>query len=194
VANYYNNRDIRIEEQPMPKIGPGELLVRVEASGVCGSDVMEWYRLHKAPLILGHEVAGVIEEAGGALCGYNKGMRVTLAHHVPCGVCHYCKNGHEAACETLHKTNFDPGGFCEYLRLPSINIEKKGVFILPETLSFDEATLVEPLACVLRGQRIAGFKKGQSVLVIGSGIAGLLHILLARANGAGLIVSTDVRE
>ncbi|MCX5697624.1 MAG: alcohol dehydrogenase catalytic domain-containing protein [Candidatus Omnitrophica bacterium] len=194
VANYYNNHDLRIEERPMPKIGPGELLIRVEASGICGSDVMEWYRLHKAPLILGHEVAGVVEDTGKDLNGYKKGMRVTLAHHVPCGLCHYCLSGHEAVCETLRKTNFDPGGFCEYLRLPRVNIEKGGVFILPEEVGFDEATLVEPLACVLRGQRIAGFKKGHSVLVIGSGIAGLLHILLARAHGAGVIVSTDIIE
>jgi L-iditol 2-dehydrogenase len=193
-ANYYNNHDIRIEERPVPKIGAGELLVRVEASGICGSDLMEWYRLHKAPLILGHEVAGVIEEADRGLSGYKKGMRVTPAHHVPCGLCHYCQAGHEAACETLRRTNFDPGGFCEYLRLPAVNVEKGGVFPLPDGLSFDEATLVEPLACVLRGQRIAGLKKGHCVLVIGSGIAGLLHILLARFRQAKMIFAIDLQD
>ncbi len=122
---------------------------------------------------------------------YKKGDRVACVHHVPCGKCHYCVNGHETVCDTLRKTNFDPGGFAEFLRLPKINVGC-GVYPLPEEVSFEEATFIEPLACVLRGQRLAGFKKGQSVLVLGSGIAGLLHIHLAKVMGAGLIVATDI--
>ena len=193
VAMYYNNRDIRIEEVPRPKIGAGELLIRVEASGICGSDVMEWYRLGRTPLVLGHEIAGTVEEVGEGVKNYRGGDRVTCAHNVPCGKCHYCLAGHETVCDTLRKTNFDPGGFCEYLRLPKINVDY-GVFPLPETVSFEEATFVEPLACVLRGQRLGGMKPGLRVLVIGSGIAGLLHIHLARIKGAGRIIATDVSE
>jgi len=152
---------------------------------------MEWYRRDKVPLVLGHEISGVVEEAGSGVIKYKKGDRVASAHHVPCGKCHYCLSGHETVCDTLRKTNFDPGGFCEFLRLVPINVEK-GVYLLPESVSFDEATFVEPLACVLRAQRLAGGVKDKCVLAIGSGIAGILHILLARNNGAGLIAATDI--
>lgn len=191
---YYNNQDIKIEEQPLPKIGPGELLMRVEACGICGSDVMEWYRIDRIPLVLGHEVAGTIEEAGEGVKVYKKGDRVAASHHVPCGKCDYCRNGHETACDTLRKTNFYPGGFCQYLRLPKINVDC-GVYLLPDSMSFDEATFIEPLACVIRAQRLAGMKPGLCVLVIGSGIAGLLHIHLAKAiERAGRIIATDVSD
>lgn len=190
-AVYYNNKDLRIEERPIPKTGPGELLIKVEASGICGSDVMEWYRLGRTPLILGHELSGVIEEVGPEVTKYHKGQKVACSHHVPCGVCHYCAIGHETVCDTLRRTNFDPGGFCEYLRLAKVNVEH-GVFVLPDNVSFEEATFMEPLGCVLRGQRLAGELPGKSVLVIGSGIAGLLHIHLARARKASLIVATDI--
>ena len=192
-AAYYSNRDIRIQEAPLPKIGPGELLIRVEAAGICGSDVMEWYRLNRVPLVLGHEVAGTIEEVGEGIRSYKKGDRVACSHHVPCGRCHYCLKGHETVCDTLRTTNFDPGGFCEYLRLPKINVDY-GVYPLPDSVSFEEATFIEPLACVLRGQRLAGFKNDQSLLVLGSGIAGLLHIYLAKIRGASLIVATDISD
>ena len=193
VAMYYSNNDIRIEEMPKPKIGPGELLIRVEASGICGSDVMEWYRVNRTPLVLGHEIAGTIEELGEGVKIYKKGDRVACAHHVPCGRCHYCLAGHETVCDTLRKTNFDPGGFCEYLRLPKINVDY-GVLPLPDSVSFEEATFIEPLACVIRGQRLAGMKPGISILVVGSGIAGLLHIHLARVRGASRIISTDILD
>jgi len=191
VAMYYNNQDLRLEEMPAPQIGPGELLMRVEASGICGTDLLEWYRLHKAPLVLGHEVAGVIVAVGEGVERYKEGDRISAAHHVPCNTCHYCLSGHHTVCDTLRQTNFDPGGFAEYLRLPRINVER-GIFPLPGELSFEEATFVEPLACVLRGQRLACLQPGCTVLVIGSGVAGLLHIQLARPSGAGRIIATDI--
>jgi L-iditol 2-dehydrogenase len=191
VAMYYTNRDVRLEKALLPKIGPGELLIRVEASGICGTDVREWYRLNRVPLVLGHEVAGVVVEVGEGITRYKKGERICASHHVPCNLCHYCLSGHQTVCETLRKTNFDPGGFAEYIRLPAINLER-GVYLLPDEVSFEEATFIEPLACVLRGQRLAGMKPGRSVLVIGSGISGLLHIQMARINWASLIVATDI--
>jgi len=191
VAMYYSNRDVRLEEMPTPQIGPGEILMRVEASGICGSDVMEWYRIHKVPLVLGHEVAGVVVAVGEGVSGHNVGDRIIAAHHVPCNTCHYCLSGHHTVCETLRKTNFYPGGFAEYIKLPAINVDR-GTFTLPDEVSFEEATFVEPVACVLRAQRKAGLRPGCSVLIIGSGIAGLLHIRLARALGAGRIIATDV--
>lgn len=193
VAMYYRNNDVRVEEMPVPKIGKGELLVKVMASGICGSDVMEWYRIKKAPRVLGHEITGEIVEAGEAVKNYKKGDRVFVSHHVPCNTCHYCLSGYHTACETLHKTNFDPGGFAEYLRVPEINVDR-GVYILPDSMSYEEGTFIEPLACGLRGQKVASLKPGQSVLVIGSGMSGLLHVNLARALGAGKIIATDINE
>jgi len=193
VAMYYNNNDVRLEEIPTPQIGAGELSVKVIASGICGSDVMEWYRIKKAPLVLGHEIAGEIAEVGEGVEGLRVGDRVFVSHHVPCNACQYCLSGHHTACETLHKTNFDPGGFAEYVRVPALNVDR-GVYLLPDEVSFDEGTFIEPLACVLRGQRSAKIKPGNSVLVIGSGISGLLHIKLACALGAGHVIATDINQ
>ena len=193
VAMYYNNRDVRLEEIPTPRIGLGELLVKVLASGICGSDVMEWYRIKKAPRVLGHEIAGEIFEVGKNVRNYRTGDRVFVSHHVPCNTCGYCLNGHHTVCDTLRTTNFDPGGFAEYVRVPEINVDR-GVFLLPEEISYEDGVFTEPLACVLRGQRLAKFSPGQSVFVIGSGISGLLHIALARASGAGHIIASDINE
>ena len=193
VVMYYNNQDVRVEEIPAPQIGPGELLVRVEACGICGSDVMEWYRRDRVPLVLGHEIGGQIVAVGDGVERYKEGDRISAAHHVPCNTCHYCLSGHHTICNTLRQTNFDPGGFAEYIRMPAINVDR-GVFLLPDEVSYEEATFIEPLACVLRGQRLAHIQPGQSVLVIGSGIAGLLHVQLARALGAGCVVATDIAD
>ncbi len=193
VAMYYNNSDVRLEEMPKPQVGPGEMLVRIRAGGICGSDVMEWYRLPKAPLVLGHEIAGEVAEVGEGVTRYTAGDRVSASHHVPCNTCYYCLSGHHTVCDTLRSTSFDPGGFGEFVRLPPINTER-GVYLIPDEVTDEEATFTEPLACVLRGARMAGLKPGQSVLVMGSGIAGLLYINLARALGAGRIAATDISD
>ena len=193
VAMYYNNRDVRLEEMPVPRIGPGELLVRVRASGICGTDVMEWYRIQKAPRVLGHEVAGEIAGVGEGVERYRGGDRVFVSHHVPCNHCRYCLSGHHSVCDTLRRTNFDPGGFAEYIRVPQINV-KLGTFLLPDELSFEEGSFIEPVACVVRGQRLARLQPGQSILVIGSGISGLLHVQLARVRAAARVVATDINN
>jgi L-iditol 2-dehydrogenase len=193
VAMYYNNKDVRLEEIPTPHIGSGELLVKVLASGICGSDVMEWYRMKKAPRVLGHEMTGEIVEVGEGVDCYKIGDRVFVSHHVPCNTCQYCLNGFHTLCDTLRSTNFDPGGFSEYLRVPRINVDR-GVFMLPGEVSFEDGVFIEPLACILRGQRLVKLRPGQSVFVIGSGISGVLHIALARASGAGRIIASDISE
>src|SRR3989338_5488634 len=193
VAVYYNNKDVRLEERPIPKIGNGELLVKIIASGICGSDVMEWYRIKKAPLVLGHEIAGEVVEVGEGVKYFKKGDRVFVSHHVPCNTCYYCLNGNYSVCDTLRKTNFDPGGFSEYIRIPKINVDS-GTFKLPDELSFEDGTFIEPLACVLGGLNKSYFKAGQRVLIIGSGISGLLFIKAARALGAGKIIATDIND
>jgi L-iditol 2-dehydrogenase len=193
VGVYYNNRDVRFEEVPKPKIGPGEILIKVKASGICGSDVMEWYRIKRAPLVLGHEATGEVVEVAEGVESFNKGDRVFASHHVPCNTCHYCLNGNYTSCETLHTTNYYPGGFSEYIRVPAINVER-GVFILPKEVSYEEGTFIEPLACVLRAQRAANLKPGQSALILGSGISGLLHLLLAKFAGVEQVIMTDIDE
>jgi len=192
-AMYYANDDVRIVDLQTPRIGPGEILVRVKASGICGSDVMEWYRKPKAPIVLGHEIAAEVAQVDAGVDIVKVGDRVFVSHHVPCGSCRYCRAGHETVCDTLRTTNFDPGGFAEFVRVPAINV-KHGVFLLPREVSDDEATFVEPLACVIRGQRLADFRPGATILVLGSGVAGLLHIKLAKAAGAAKVIATDVVE
>lgn len=188
---YYSNKDVRVEEMPVPGIGKGEVLMRVLASGICGSDVMEWYRRDKVPLVLGHEVAGEVVEVGEGVESFNPGDRVAATHHVPCNTCHYCLGGNHTVCETLLRgTHFYPGGFAEYLRIPAINVDR-GLFRIPDGVSYEEASFMEPLACVIRGQNKVRLTAGQSVLVLGNGIAGLLHLALTRIMGAGLIMAAD---
>jgi len=193
VAMYYNNQDVRLEEMPTPQIGAGEILVKAVASGICGSDVMEWYRLKKAPRVLGHEMTGEIVAVGEGVKQYRVGERVFVSHHIPCNTCRYCLAGNHTVCETLHTTNFDPGGFAEFIRVPALNVDR-GVFRLPAEMTYEEGVFIEPLACVVRAQRLARLQPGQTVLVLGSGIAGLLHIALARALGAGRIIATDIND
>ena len=192
VAMYYHNEDIRLVNITKPKVGVGDVLVKVAASGICGSDLMEWYRIKKAPCVLGHEVSGVVTEVGEGVTRFTVGDRVVFTHHVPCNDCNYCMRGEHTLCETLHSTSFDPGGFAEYIRVPKINLDKGGVIPLPSDVAFDVATFVEPLGCVIRGQRKIGIQPGDSVLVLGSGMAGLLNIKLASSMGARCIVATDI--
>ena len=193
VAVYYNNHDIRIEERPIPEINDNELLVKVIASGICGSDVMEWYRIKSAPRVLGHEIAGEIVKVGKNIKEFKIGDRVFVSHHVPCNECRYCLKGYHTVCETLKKTNFDPGGFSQYLRVPEINV-KFGTFLLPKEISYEEGTFIEPLGCVIRGQRFAQIAMEDTTLVIGSGIAGILHIKLLKAKGIKKIIATDINK
>jgi len=188
VAVYHNNNDIRIEERPKPKISDGEILVKMKTSGICGTDVMEWYRIKKAPYVPGHEIAGEIVESKSDK--FKVGQRVFVSHHVPCNECKYCLEGNHTACETLHKGNYDPGGFSEFVRVPKINVER-GTYLLPENVSYEEGTMIEPLACVVRALKLINIKKNHTVLVLGCGISGLINIQLAKLTGAK-VIATDI--
>ena len=111
VATYYSSSDIRLEERPRPQLEEDESLLKIHANGICGSDLMEWYRRDKVPLVLGHEVAGEIVEVGNAVTNVSVGDRIVASHHVPCLECRYCQRGSETMCHTLKTTDFDPGGF-----------------------------------------------------------------------------------
>jgi L-iditol 2-dehydrogenase len=189
-SRYYSRHDIRLEELPVPKIGAGEILVQVKACGLCGSDLMEWYVQAKAPVVLGHEPAGVVAEVGEGVKEFKSGDRVFVHHHVPCFVCHCCLRGNYTLCETFKATHIDPGGFAEYIRVPAVNVERD-VLKLPPHMSFAQATLIEPVATCIRGIERAGIQTGDTVAVIGAGVTGSIHIQLARIFGAGLVIATD---
>jgi L-iditol 2-dehydrogenase len=194
VGMYYNNLDVRVEEQVLPEVGRGDVLIKVRASGICGSDLMEWYRIKRAPLVLGHEVTGEIVAAGEDVTWLEAGDRVVATHHVPCGECLECLRGHETACRTFQEVNnFAPGGFSQFLRVTGRSV-RTGILKLPDEVSYETGTFVEPLATVVRALRTIGLAPGESVLIYGAGLAGILFVKLAKALGAGTVAVSDVDE
>ena len=192
VAEYYSNSDIRIKKINKPKISDKEILVEMKACGVCGTDVMEWYRQKSSPKVLGHEMSGRVVEVGKKVTKFKRDDRVFVSHHVPCFNCHYCNNQNHSACDLLHTGNFYPGGFSEFIRIPEKNVTF-GTFVLPEKMSFDEASMIEPMACAVAGQKCIQIEKRNTVLVLGSGISGLTHIQLAKNIGAK-VIATDISQ
>ena len=194
VGMYYNNRDVRVEEMPVPEVGEKDILIKVRASGICGSDIMEWYRIKRAPLVLGHEVAGEVVKVGSGVTKFTPGDRVFTIHHVPCDECEECLKGHHTACRDLQGINyFEPGGFSEFLKVSGKSVDT-GTLKLPPEISYEEGTFIEPLGTVLRGLRTADAKPGESMLIIGSGLSGLLYVKAARALGAGNIIAADIQN
>src|SRR5512140_3138953 len=192
VGVYYKNSDVRAEDRPEPKAGDRDVIVRVMACGLCGSDLLEWYRIKRAPLVLGHEPAGIVVETGKLVTGVKPGDRVFVTHHVPCNACYHCQTGHETACTTFQTVNnFDPGAFSQLLLVKGRSVET-GTIKLPDSVTFEQATFIEPLGTAVRALRTVALKPAQSVLVCGSGVAGMLLIKLARAMGAGNIITTDI--
>jgi L-iditol 2-dehydrogenase len=186
---WYNNADIRIENMPTPVPGPDEMLVKVNACGICGSDVVEWYRLPRAPLVQGHEIGAEVISVGANVTKFAPGDRVFIAPKVPCMKCGYCKAEKYPLCTEIKERL--PGGFAEYILVPPSLIEH-GAYRLPNELSFEQSTFIEPLACAVRAQRLADIKKGHIVLILGCGMSGLLHVKLAAASGCRT-VATDIQ-
>ena len=185
---WYNNNDVRLEELPTPSPGPGEMLVKVISCGMCGSDIVEWYRLPRAPLVQGHEVGVEVIETGEGVSKYKKGDRLFIAPKIPCLDCHYCKNGHHPQCTSVKDRL--PGGYAEYILVPR-ELVKNGSYLLPDNVSYDQATFIEPLACVVRAQRLSAVKEDQTVLILGAGMSGLLHTKLAKQKNCR-VIATDV--
>ncbi len=188
-AVWYNNQDIRIEEADRPKPGPEEMLVKILACGICGSDIVEWYRLPRAPLVPGHEIGGEVVSTGAAVASFKPGDRVFIAPKIPCMQCDYCKNGHFPVCP--HVKERLPGGFAEYILVPAALVQK-GTYRLPAAISADQSTFIEPLACVVRAQNLAAVRAKQTVIIFGCGMSGLLHIKLAKAQGCH-VAAVDIR-
>jgi len=193
VAMYYNPENIQIQDMPTPKIEPNEILVEMKACGVCGSDLMEWYLKERAPLVLGHEPAGVVVKTGEKVKDFKLGDRVFVHHHVACLTCHYCLREDYTMCEQFGRTRIHPGGFAEYFRVPAPNLQTDTLKI-PENLSFEEATLIEPTACCLRALMKCDIQPGDTVAIIGAGTSGILHTMLSRNLGAGQIIVSDPVE
>lgn len=191
VARLYSFMDIGIEEIPVPEPGPGEALIQTKASGICSGDIMPWYIEKKAPLVLGHEPAGIIVKTGKGLKKFKEGDRVFVHHHAPCMNCEFCRSGNYVHCAEWKASRIIPGGISEYILVPKINL-KNDTLMLPGNVSFEDAVLIEPLACVLKGLKRAGEVKNKTVFVIGLGVMGALHVLALKALRAKRIIGADM--
>ncbi len=190
VANYYSNDDVRIEQKPIPELNRGDVLVQTEVCGLCGGETMEWYLASRAPKVLGHEPTGVVVAVGEDVDKFHEGDRVFVHHHVPCMSCHFCHRGRYTLCEKFGKTKIDPGGFAQYFRVPAENVILD-MLRLPDNVSFEEGTLIEPMACALKGVRQTPIHPGDTVAIIGMGFMGMCYLELLKLSHAGKIFALD---
>jgi len=190
VAKYYSPKDIRIEEIPVPEVGEREALIKIVACGLCTGEAMSWYMERKAPLVMGHEPAGYVYKIGKGIQNLQEGERVFVHHHVPCMFCHFCRRGEYSQCKDWRKSNLYPGGISEYVLLSEEHIQYD-TLKLPAGVTFEDATLIEPTACVIKSLKKSDIKRGDTIFVMGLGIMGQLHIILAPFYGAGVIIAAD---
>ncbi|MEM0067949.1 MAG: zinc-dependent dehydrogenase [Saccharolobus sp.] len=182
-----------IKDIEVPKLQEGDVLVKMKACGLCGTDLEKISCQYVASQpILGHEPTGIVEES--TVDWLKKGDRVFAHHHVPCYECYYCRKGSPTMCPYYRKTNLDPGGFAEYFRVPAWNVKRGGILKLPDNVSFDEGAFIEPLATVVRAQRRVRIDEGDTVFIVGAGPMGLLHAAMAKVNRAGTIITSDISD
>ena len=198
VVRFHAPRDVRVEDAPEPTAGPGGLLVRVRNCSVCGTDAKIWRSGHpdlRPPRVLGHEVAGEVVEVGEGAAGWSVGDRVQVIAAVPDGTCHECRHGWPSVCPNQERIGYRyDGGFAELMRIPAKVLAVDGVNRIPEGLSFAEASVAEPLSCVINGQELARVGEGQTVVVVGAGPIGCLHVRLARARGAARVFLIELNR
>jgi len=197
---FYQPQTLKFEEVPVPSIGAGELLVKVEAVLTCGTDVKLYRRGHplvtRVPMIIGHEFSGVVVAVGKGVEGFEEGMRVVAANSAPCNACYYCKRSQPNLCDQVNRNLIGfstQGAYAEYIRIPA-PIVKQNTHIVPSEVAFEEAAILEPFACVVHGNDLAGIQSGDAVAVIGAGPIGLLHVQLAKLKGAAEIAIVDMVE
>jgi L-iditol 2-dehydrogenase len=189
------DKKITLVESELPKVNEDEMLVRMQSCGICGSDLEKVYGNYgMRSLRVGHEPAGVVIKVGKNLKKFQEGDRVFVHHHVSCYSCRYCLQGNYTMCNNYQSSNIDPCGLSEEFIVPKWNIEHGGVLKLPESISYDEAALIEPFACCIRGLNKISIKHGDNVAILGAGPTGVMHTLLARLWGANNIVVSDVNE
>ncbi len=195
-AVFYGPGDIRIEEVPSPEPGKGEVLVKVLSCAICGTDVRIFQHGQKnvrPPHIIGHEVAGLIEKVGKGVKEYREGERVVLVTEVGCNSCRWCLEGRKNLCPHMKAIGYHyPGGFAQFILLPQEAVQQSNLLPIPDNLSFDEASLAEPLSCCINGQEYLDIGLGTSVCVIGAGPIGCMHVELAKVKGASPIFLVDI--
>ncbi len=191
VARLYDYLDVRIEDDPVPRPGPREALGRARACGICSGDVVPWYIRKKAPLVFGHEPVGEIVETGAEVRHVRPGTRVFVHHHAPCLNCSCCRRGEFVQCPTWRATKIHPGGMAEYFVVPEINL-CGDTLPLPDSVTDEDGALVEPTACVVKSLNRAGRIADASMLIIGLGVMGQLHVLLAKHLGARQVIGADL--
>jgi L-iditol 2-dehydrogenase len=196
VVRFHAPQDVRVEDVPEPTAGPGELLVRVRNCSVCGTDAKIWRSGHpdlRPPRVLGHEVAGEVVEVADGAGGWSVGDRVQVIAAIPDGTCHECRHGWQTVCPNQERIGYQhDGGFAELMRVPAKVLAVAGVNRIPEGMSFAEASVAEPLSCVINGQELAGVGDGQTVVVVGAGPVGCLHVRLARVRGAARVLLIEL--
>jgi L-iditol 2-dehydrogenase len=196
VVRFHAPRDVRVEDAPEPTAGPGGLLVRVRNCSVCGTDAKIWRSGHpnlSPPRVLGHEVAGEVVEVADGAGGWSVGDRVQVIAAIPDGTCHECRHGWQTVCPNQERIGYQhDGGFAELMRVPAKVLAVAGVNRIPEGMSFAEASVAEPLSCVINGQELAGVGDGQTVVVVGAGPVGCLHVRLARVRGAARVLLIEL--
>ena len=186
---------ISIDEVKNPALGSGDILIQMQSCGICGSDLEKVFGKYGQPSMkLGHEPAGIVKEIGTNVTEFKKGDRVFTHHHVPCYSCHFCNHGNETMCPKYYETNLSPCGLAEEYLVPEWNVSHGGVLKLPDTMSFDEAAMIEPLACCVRSWKKISFQKGDSVAILGVGPTGIMHVMLANTKGFNKIFCLDVNE
>ena len=185
---------VNIEEVAVPKVSEGDVLLRMKASGICGTDLEKVRGGLGLGGILGHEVSGIVEEVGKAVKGVTRGDRVVAHHHVPCYQCYYCLHGDFTMCERFKSSNFEPCGMADLFRVPEFNVARGALIPLPTDLSFEEGAMVEPSACCIRAIRRVGVQPSDNVLVAGLGPTGLTQVQLLRQVTSGTITGTDILE
>jgi L-iditol 2-dehydrogenase len=179
---YHSYDDIRLEKSPIPAITSQELLVRVHGCGLCGSDILKIVQQAQPPVTLGHELTGTIVERGHSVTTFEVGQRVIVAHHVPCGACHYCRHGNYSMCAAFKSSNIDPCGFADYIRVPAEHV-RHTTLTLPDSLSAEAGSFTEPLACCIRAVKRTPLLDGDSLIVVGLGSIGLLMVQAVKAFG-----------
>jgi L-iditol 2-dehydrogenase len=183
---------VEVRDVSIPEIGPMELLIKMRACGICGTDLEKMHGDHITPPILGHEVAGVVEATGAGISDFSVGDRVAVHHHISCGHCYFCKNGFETLCEDYPKSNLDPCGFAELFRVPEPLVRGGTVYRLPDSVSFEEGSQAEPFACCIRALNKIGMKSGSTVAIYGMGPVGLSHLQLLKCFGATRVYAMEV--